>query len=153
VSRARGTALALSIVFALVAASGSSGREVPDITARVTTNQLAVSLAVEPASTDQGKTVRGRATVTNAGAHALTAVSATLRFDPTGLVLTGAPTVTVGTLAAQTSNTVTWQICGGQPGLYVLLAQARATRADGYELVTESEATVLTVNPGRARCR
>jgi hypothetical protein len=153
VSRARAATLALSIALALIAVSGSSGGEVPHVTARVTTNQLVATLTVDPASTEQGRTVKARATVTNTGAHALTAVSATLRLDSTGLIPASTPTVTLGTLAPQGSATVTWQICGGQPGLYVLLAQARATRADGYELVTESEAKVLTVSPGRARCR
>lgn len=141
----------LCLGLALFAASASLGGG-PDVTAQVTANQLLISLSLDPGSGEDDTTVSARADVTNAGSQAMSGVSATLRFDSSGLVLPDAVTFAVGKLAPQESATITWQICGHEPGLYVLLAQAQGSRTDGYELVIESEATVLTVSARRARC-
>ena len=151
-SRPRGAALVLCVGLALFAASASLGGEGPDVTARVTANQLLISLTLDPVSGEEDTTASARADVTNAGTQAMSGVSATLRFDSSGLVLPDAVTFAVGKLAPQQSATITWQICGHEPGLYVLLAQAQGSRTDGYELVIESEATLLTVSAPSARC-
>jgi hypothetical protein len=90
--------------------------------------------------------------VTNGGSRALLNASVTVRFDPTGLIVAGSPTVTIGTLGSLRTVKATWSLCPQQPGNYVIFASARATRADGVALAVESPAVLLSVGAGRARC-
>jgi hypothetical protein len=151
VSSFRAAPLLLLLALVTIAPGSAGGGQ--GVAARVVTNQLLVELTVTPSQTSTGKTVKARATLTNAGAQPLDDVSATLHFDPSGLVIEGPPTLVVGRLDAQRSTTVTWNVCGDETGQYVLLAQGSGTRPDGLQLITESLATVLAITPGRAACR
>jgi hypothetical protein len=146
------TALAVVLAVVLVGAPSSRGEPVHGVPGRVIPNQLFVGLTVSPIKTTVGKAVQARASVTNGGFRPLANVSVTVRFDPTGLVVAGSPTVTIGTLGALRTVKATWSLCPQQPGNYVLVVSARATRADGVVLAVESPAVLLTVDAGRGRC-
>jgi hypothetical protein len=146
------TTLAVVIVLVLVGAPRSRGEPVHGVNGRVVPNQLFVGLTVSPSATTVGKTVQARASLTNGGAQPLQNVSATVRFDPTGLVVSGSPTITVGTLDTLKTSKATWNVCAQQPANYVLVVSARGTRADGVQLVVDSPAVLLTVASGRGRC-
>jgi len=146
------TAFAVSVTLVLVGAPSSHGEPVHGVPGRVIPNQLFVGLTVSPTRTTVGKAVQARASVTNGGFQSLVNASVTVRFDPTGLVVAGSPTVTIGTLDALRTVKATWSLCPQQPGNYVLVVSARATRADGVALAVESPAVLLTVDAGRGRC-
>jgi hypothetical protein len=145
-------AVTAAVALVLVGAPSSHGEPVHGVPGRVIPNQLFVGLTVSATRTTAGKTVQARASVTNGGFKPLVDASVTVRFDPTGLVVAGSPTVLIGTLDALRTVKATWSLCPRQPGNYVLVASARGTRADGVTLSVDSPAVLLTVDAGRGRC-
>lgn len=136
-------AVAASVL--LAAAPGAAGPG--SVAASVVVDPLAVELTLSRDAVQVGQTVRARASVTNLGSSSLERVALELRLEPSGLLVRGGTTRTVGTLRPGKSAGSSWSVCPQQPGRYLLLAHATAP-----PFAADSAARLLAVAGGTASC-
>jgi alpha-galactosidase-like protein len=145
---------AVALALALPATTASAGAGVAGVGARVGVVPLGVSLALSTHRAKVGDGVRAQATASNLGPDPLADVALTLRGDPSGLALSGAATQVVPALAPGGSASVTWTVCGVEPGSYVLLVRGTFARPTGEVVAAESSAELLEVlTSQRTTCR
>jgi hypothetical protein len=123
----RSAAGALAVAAAIACTSRSEGAGFATVGASVTVIPLLVTLSLSTAEGLIGEPILARASVTNAGPAALANAALTLRADPTGLRVGGSNPRPLGVLGSAQTSTVSWQLCGLQPGSYVVLARATAS--------------------------
>jgi hypothetical protein len=144
----RSAAGALAVAAAIACTSRSEGAGFGTVGASVTVSPLLVTLSLSTADGLVGEPILARASVTNAGLAALANAALTLRADPTGLRVGGSNPRPLGELESGRTRSVSWQLCGLQPGSYVVLARATAS---GFG--ADSRAATLRLAPAeRARC-
>ncbi|MBI2780295.1 MAG: hypothetical protein HYX55_00675 [Chloroflexi bacterium] len=121
-----GPLVVLTALLLATATAGSVNAESASITAsvQVASVVVSVSLTVSSGSIRIGDTAKAVATVANVGTARATKVLVSLRVDAAGLRVKGSDPVTITRLQPGRSKSVTWSVCGLQPGTYVLLARA-----------------------------
>jgi hypothetical protein len=134
--------VAAVLVVALSVQSGTAlGSAGGTVDARVTISPLTVVLALGSSEAPAGSRIQARATVANLGPLAVGPIVVTLRADRDGIAVRGSDlTKTIRRLAGGKASTVSWVICGREPGGYVLLASAALG-----EVSIDSPAVLLTI--------
>jgi hypothetical protein len=142
--------LVASLALALAALSGGAraGERPASVDAIVFVNPLTVGLALSAREARLGQLVRARATARNVGPEAVANATMTIRSDPAGVRVVGSASRVIPEIGAGDAEKSTWQLCGTQPGSYVLLARASYVNAESDVVTSESAASVLTISVG-----
>lgn len=142
---------ALSGSTAVSADDGSS--QVIDATVQAI-GGLMIRLDLEDASIPVGRETESEATVTNGTGRPLVAVMLTLHGDEPGISIYGGRQRVIPKLEPGESREVSWQVCPGQAGNFLLVAsattQGRHVR-DGPE-TAESNTVLLVATGSSKRC-
>lgn len=139
------TRVAAALLLALGLATGAHAAGSGTIKAAVRANPLSVSLSIAPGQVAAGAPATATATVRNLGTAALSTVAVTLRADPTLTVANA--TKSIASLAGLGSAQLTWPVCSGGAGSFLLVAAATAGA-----FTAESTAQLLQAGSGSAAC-
>ena len=123
-------------------ASGATGESV---SGTVIANPIDVTLSISAAQVAAGTSAVATATIRNLGPAPLSGVRVSLRADPT-LTIANA-TQTIASMAGFGSAQLTWPVCSGGPGNFLLVADVQSGM-----LTAESAAQLLQVGSGTATC-
>lgn len=105
------------------------------VSGRLLMSPIAITLQLSPSIAKVGQTVKARATITNLGAVTLLNIAVRLRIDPTGIAIGGSAGQAVAALAPGRRATVSWSLCGREPGSYLALVEASV---DGVVVVSSA---------------
>jgi uncharacterized repeat protein (TIGR01451 family) len=123
--------------------AGSADAESASIDASVQVAAFSVQLTLSASTARVGDTVRAEATVTNLGKTRITGLVVELRVDSAGIRLKSSSS-TIGKLQPGRAATVSWSLCAGQQGNYLILA-----RATSGGVSVDSTARLLSVSGTR----
>ncbi len=148
----RRVAAALLLAFVLLPVGRDVRADQGTVEGRVTVNALEVTLSLAPPHAKAGQVALAAAQVRNNGAGTLSGLTVSLRLAPVARPpeLVGRPAESILTGGEGTSQT--WRVCVDAPGQYMVMVTATALDAEGREMRAESEARLLTIQPGKGRC-
>jgi hypothetical protein len=120
------------------------------ISGQVIVNPLTATLSLSTLTVEQGLSFQAFGAVRNEGTTAVADIGLELRAD--GQLEIEAPTRSVPTLGGRTVHQETWDLCGAQPGSYLLLLAADASSSAGQAFSVESQAVLVEVTPADRAC-
>jgi hypothetical protein len=122
--------------------------DVAGVAGRVSVSPLRVALDLSRSTAAAGSKLLARATVWNDAGVVIRGIRVDLRVDPVGLVIRRPIVRLVKAIDPLSARSVTWSLCGTQPGGYVVLAQVTF----GGTTIESRARTVTVGGDRRTRC-